>query len=117
MPAATKRFRPVVANPHVVAEGMAKAALLRHPDDRLLRSKKHNFIVVTYNRYSHQGNTDSRFAPLLNDLAEARNPARYPSGEFPVTETQAAEWLTVAKEMYDWLLSVSPIRTRLRLLA
>jgi uncharacterized protein (UPF0332 family) len=93
---------------------MAKAALLRHPDDRLLTSRKHSFVTGEYNRYSRRGSTDRRFARLLNDLARARNPARYPAGKFMVSPEQAATWLETAEEMYTWLLSISPLRTRLR---
>ncbi len=111
-----KRLRAVVANLHPAVEGMAKAVLLRHPDRRLLTSKKHNFVTGEYNRYSWRGNTDRRFARLLNDLARARNPARYPAGKFKVSPEQAAAWLEIAEEMYTWLLSGSSLRTRLQVL-
>lgn len=108
--------RPAVANLHIAVELMAKATLLRHPDPILISSKSHEYVASRYNRYSHQGNTEPRFAQLLNALADTRNPARYPTGAFGVGPNRATAWLRDAEEMYAWLLRAVPIRTRLKVL-
>lgn len=110
------KIRAAVSNLHIAVEGMAKATLLRHPDGQLLTSKKHTYVSGEYNLYSHHGNTDRRFAQLLNHLGKARNSARYPTGNFDVSAAQVSEWLSTAEEMYEWLVRAAPVRTRLKLL-
>jgi uncharacterized protein (UPF0332 family) len=110
----SRKVRPAVSNLYATVELLAKATLLRHPNPKLLSAKSHRYVAAEYNLYSYQGNADNKFAQLLNALADAQNPARYPSGQFNVTEDQAEVWLRDAEEMYAWLLSASPIRTRLK---
>jgi uncharacterized protein (UPF0332 family) len=103
-------IRPFIANLHIATELSAKALLLTHPDKELLKSKKHNMTQGKYNLYAKQGNTEQRFAQLLNRLADLRNPARYPSGRFQIDENEAGEMLNTAEDMYKTLLAKAPSR-------
>jgi hypothetical protein len=81
----------------------------------LMTSKKHNYVLSKYNAYSKQGNTERRFAQLLNNLANLRNAARYPNGSFSVTQQQAEQMLEVAEEMFAVLMKSIPKRAQARL--
>lgn len=109
------RTRPFVANIFHAVELMAKALLLRHPDPKLLSLKSHTYLQRRYNLESHRGNTDAKFAALLNELGNARNPARYPVGQFVIEPTKAEEWLQRAEEMYAMLRASAPIRSRIKI--
>ena len=111
----SKRIKAFVANLHVATELTAKSLLLRHPDKNLMTSKKHSYVLSKYNEYSKQGNTEQRFAQLLNNLANLRNAARYPNNSFSVTQEQAEQMLEVAEEMFAVLMKSIPKRAQARL--
>lgn len=105
-------FRPFIANLHIAVELSAKALLLMHPDKALLHSKKHNYTQSKYNLYAKLGDTEQKFAQLLNKLAELRNPARYPNESFEVDVEEARELLSTAENMYATLKARAPVRAR-----
>lgn len=109
-----RRMRGFVNDLFVAAELMAKARLLVHPDERLLGSKKHSFTISAYNLFARQGNTDKRFASLLNRLSKLRNAARFPDGPFHLSEAEATEMLSTAQEMRDRLIGEVPRRALAR---
>lgn len=111
----SNRIKACVANLHIAAELTAKSLLLRHPDKSLMTSKRHSYVLSKYNEYSKQGNTEQRFAQLLNNLANLRNAARYPNGPFSVTQQQAEQMLEVAEEMFAVLMNSIPKRAQARL--
>jgi uncharacterized protein (UPF0332 family) len=113
--ATARRYRVFVADLHHATELMAKALLLRHPDAAVLNARSHRLINSRYNRHAHQGNVDKNFARLLNELSQARNPARYPVGEFTLDEARSGTWLNHAEAMYTSLVEAAPIRTRMAL--
>lgn len=111
----SNHIKACVANLHIAVELTAKSLLLLHPDKSLMTSKKHRYVLSKYNEYSKQGNTEQRFAQLLNNLANLRNTARYPNGSFSVTQQQAEQMLEVAIEMFAVLMKSIPKRAQARL--
>jgi uncharacterized protein (UPF0332 family) len=107
---AASRLRPFVNDLFGAVELMAKARLMVHPDERILRSKKHSFTMSNYNLFVNQGNADKRFADLLNRLADLRNPARFPDGAFSLPLADASEMLNLAREMDRQILTEIPHR-------
>lgn len=108
----SSQHRAFIANLHIATELSAKAQLLMHPDKTLLESKKHTHTQSKYNLYAKQGNTEQRFASLLNRLAGLRNPARYPSGSFQVELAEAQDMLDTAEEMYSSIVVRAPMRAK-----
>jgi uncharacterized protein (UPF0332 family) len=95
-----ERFRPFVDNLLGAVEHLARALLLVHPDEDLLkRDSSHNFVQTRFNQQSHFGNVDPRYSSLLNRLWDLRKPARYMTREFALSADEAAKLLAVAEEM------------------
>jgi hypothetical protein len=61
---------------------MAKGLLLIEPDERLLSSRKHNFVSTKFNLSGKWGHTDQRYVDLLNRLSNLRGSARYLDRDF-----------------------------------
>jgi hypothetical protein len=93
-------------------ELLAKGTLLMLPDEKILSSKKHDYVASHFNRWGKYGNTDPRYVGLLNQLGRLRSSARYVSGDVNLTATEMSEMLTVAEEMFTKLRDQAPTRSR-----
>ena len=102
--------RVFVDNLFSATELMAKGMLIWQPDRSLLDSKTHRYINVRFNAERKHDNVDGRFVELLNRLARFREPARYLSGEVPLTEDEMDSMLAVAEEMREVLVATTPRR-------
>lgn len=96
---AAGRQRVAVDNLYSAVELAAKATLLPHPDKTLFSSKTHGLVSRKFNRWAKLGNTDQRFADLLNRLGQLRPRARYGLGSLALAEGELEGMLAVAKEM------------------
>jgi uncharacterized protein (UPF0332 family) len=112
---AARLFRPFIADLFSAVELLAKARLLLHPDERLLETRRHGFTHSEFNKFTKLGNSDPRFAKLLNRLTPLRDKARYSMEPFSVTEEEATEMLATAKEMLLAIEEVLPRRARRKL--
>jgi uncharacterized protein (UPF0332 family) len=106
------RVRVFCADGFTAVELLAKARLLMHPDERLLKSKKHNFVISNYNLQARRGNVDPQFADLLNQLDNLRNLARYPVGSFAIDSTHAHALADRAEDMYSEVVRLIPERAK-----
>jgi hypothetical protein len=88
--------RAFTENAFHAAELLAKAELLFYPiaSDELGGSRKHQRVAATYSLWTRLGNTEPRFAKLLNDLSRIRPTSRYLDGDAgSITSEEAAAWL------------------------
>jgi len=81
------------------AEMLARAELLRLPDPRMSSAKSHGTVRSRYNLWAKFGNTDPRFAVLLNSLGELQEEAKYRRSQFALTSSKAAEYLETLRDM------------------
>lgn len=100
------RLRAFVESAFAAAELLAKAELLALPDKALLRAG-HGTIASSFNLWARLGNTEQRFADLLNELTEARAGARYLRSSFELSPERARELMEAVRDF------VSHVRERL----
>jgi hypothetical protein len=81
------------------SELYAKAALLLLAEFGLRKKANHDGIRTRFNYHSHLGNVDANHSRVLNRLSALRNDARYLKGQPQITEPDAAEMLSLVKEM------------------
>lgn len=81
------------------AEMLARAELLRLPDPRLNAVKTHRTVRSRYNLWARFGNTEPRFATLLNDLADWQRDAKYKRSKFSLSRDQAEGCMETMKKM------------------
>lgn len=91
-------------------ELMAKSIILRLPDEKALKSKKHGYFATALNLWGKLGNVDPKFTELLNTLSEARGSARYLERPLPMDLDGARNRLALAEEMYAMVRAGSPTR-------
>jgi hypothetical protein len=77
--AEAKLQRPFVENAFLATEHFLRAELLSYGPtlDLVEQAKTHRVVASTYNLWSRLGNTEQRFADLLNDLGHARGTQVY----------------------------------------
>lgn len=90
---------PFASVAYHAAELLARAELLRLPDPRLDSAKTHDSVRARYNLWARFGNTDLRFAALLNSLADWQRNAKYKRTKFSLSDVQAAECMKMLKAM------------------
>lgn len=78
-------------NAFAATELLARAELLWLPDPRVYGAKTHRTPRNLYNQWANLGNTEQRFATLLNFLTELRNSARYGHSKFSLSPGKATE--------------------------
>jgi uncharacterized protein (UPF0332 family) len=93
------QLRPFVDNLFSATELMAKGVLLLH-DEMMLSGKSHGIVHSRFNQWRHLGNTEPRYAALLNRLASLRGPSRYLQEKFHLTADDAKDMLEVAEDMF-----------------
>lgn len=93
------------------AELLARGELLTLPDRAFRDAKKHGAIRARYNEWAHAGNTEQRFADLLNQLDAERAPSRYLRGENTLSAVKAKVWMLTMRDMLDCVIEVSPDRS------
>lgn len=95
------RERAFAENAHSAAELFARAELLCSviTAERVAPAKSHGQIKSTYNAWGNLGNTDPRYARVLNLLGDERNNARYLRGNKSLVGSKAEEVLAVLDEM------------------
>jgi len=81
------------------AEMLARAELLRLPDPTTNSAKTHGTVRSRYNLWARFGNTDPRFAALLNSLGDLQRKAKYRRSQFALTSSEAAEYLETLRKM------------------
>ena len=81
------------------AEMLARAELLRLPDPATNSAKTHDAVRARYNHWARFGNTDARFAELLNVLGDQQGKAKYKRSQFSLTSSKAAEHLQTLYDM------------------
>ena len=72
---------------------------MRPTIDLVLNSKRHGQIRSVYALWANLGNTERRFAQLLQRLDDLRASARYLRGRRPLSETEANECASLLAEM------------------
>lgn len=102
-------LRAFVENGFHAAELLAKAELLAYPvvADEVEGSRKHTAVLSAYHLWANLGNTDGRFAGLLQELLTTRGTATYADGEFncdgPVAQAQLEILLELRQHVQDIL--------------
>jgi len=107
-------LRVFVDNLFSAVELAAKGLLLMQPDKSVLVARRHQAISAKYNLWSKLGNTERRFADLLNRLPDLRSSARYVRGDLGLTTDEATVMLAVAEDMLAALINSVPKRARIR---
>lgn len=107
---AAGRLRAFPEEAFAAAELLARAELLPLPDRVLRDAKSHRTVHSRYNHWARSGNTEQRFADLLNELGQMRASARYQRGDFELKRERAAEMLATLQDMLAHVESVSPDR-------
>jgi uncharacterized protein (UPF0332 family) len=92
-------LRAVIDNLFSATELMAKGLLLLH-DEKMLLGKSHGIVHSRFNQWGHLGNTDARYAELLNKLSSLRGASRYLQKEFQVTLPEAKNMVEIAEDMF-----------------
>jgi uncharacterized protein (UPF0332 family) len=84
-------------------ELLAKTELLscRPTIEIVLNSRTHAAIATPYNLWANLGNTDKRYARLLDRLHARRSTARYLQGVQPLTHSEAKEVLATLTDMHE----------------
>jgi uncharacterized protein (UPF0332 family) len=106
-----KRLRSFSANLFTAVELLAKARLMVHPDENLLRTKSHKYTISNFNRETHYGNVRLEYSALLNRLGALRNDARY-VGAFDLEHEEASTMLATAEAMLNDAIEYAPARAR-----
>jgi hypothetical protein len=91
-------LRAFVDSAYSAAELLAKAELLPLPDSTLLTGG-HGTIGSNYNLWARIGNTEQRFANLLNRLGELRGPGRYLRKDLSLAPAAARKMLATLDDM------------------
>lgn len=81
------------------AEMLARAELLRLPDPARNSVKTHGTVRSRYNHWARFGNTEARFAELLNVLGDLQDKAKYKRSQFSLTSSKAAQHLETLHDM------------------
>jgi uncharacterized protein (UPF0332 family) len=99
--ALTKQYLNVaIDNLFAAVELCAKAHLLMLPDESALSSRSHYFVASHFNRHGRKnGNVDSAFVDLFNDLSGRWTEARYPDDSLGTSSMTIAKWIATAKRM------------------
>jgi hypothetical protein len=92
------------------AELLAKAELLTVPDKELRDARRHDAVRQPYNLWAKSGNTEMRFAALLNMVGKLRESARYLRTELQLTQRQAEEMLQTLIAMRAQVQNTAPSR-------
>jgi len=90
---------PFVNAAFPAAEMLARAELLRLPDPARNSAKTHGTVRSRYNRWAKFGNTEPRFAVLLNSLGELQEKAKYRRSRFSLTPAEAVEYMETLRDM------------------
>lgn len=100
---AASRFSSFVDAAYSAAELFAKAELLsnRPTVDLVLQSRSHGAVTSNYDAWAKLGNSDLRFAKLLNRLADLRPAARYRQRPFVFDLTRGQELLADLDAMLE----------------
>jgi uncharacterized protein (UPF0332 family) len=93
-------LRSVTDNLFSATELMAKGLLLMH-DEKMLSSRSHGIVHSHFNQWRHLGNTDPRYAALLNKLTSLRGASRYLDKEFQLTLEECRNMAEVAEDMFE----------------
>lgn len=102
---AAGRLRTFADNAFSAVELLAKAELLCNAPtiELALAARRHGGVSSPYNLWARLGNTDARYAALLNQLGNMRGAARYLNGELTLTSAEAAAMLAVLDEMAEYV--------------
>lgn len=100
---AAGRLRSFADNAFSAVELLAKAELLSCAPtiEPALVARRHGSVAGPYNLWAKLGNTDPRYAALLNQLGHMRSGARYLNGGFALKNAEAALMLPVLDEMAE----------------
>jgi HEPN domain-containing protein len=91
-------IRVAIENLFAATELMTKALLIQTFDD-LRAAKSHSALHDRLNWWSRLGNTDARYAKLLNRLSELRGPARYLDKDLRASQDDVQKLLVMAEDM------------------
>lgn len=103
-------LRGFAENAFAATELLARAELLSLPDRRVAKGRTHRTTKGLYNQWAKLGNTERRFAELLNRLGDLREPARYLQTEFSLDPATAARHMATLHDMRRHVESVRPKR-------
>lgn len=107
---AAERLGPFVENAWGATELLAKAELISAPDERLMNARTHDTVNARYNQHANLGNTEQRYADLLNALYRLRNPARYLRGTLELDVDAASEMLATLRDFRERVEAIRPKR-------
>lgn len=105
-----KALRGFIENAFSAAELLAKAELLPLPERRVLEGRKHTQIRSLYNQWAQLGNTEIRFAALLNRLGDIRRAARYLKEELDLGPAAPEELLADLEDLREHVETTRPRR-------
>jgi uncharacterized protein (UPF0332 family) len=91
-------------------ELLAKAMLLKMPDEKILKAKTHSFVGSGLNRQAKVRDSIREYAKLLNQLTRLRSSARYLNAPLSLDPGSATQMLSTAESMYEELSSELPDR-------
>lgn len=94
--------RAFVENAFAATELLARAEMLVVPDARPAEARTHKTLKSLYNQWANIGNTEPRFARLLNRLLELRANARHLAGPLDLS----------SQEVSNLLVEVGDLRSR-----
>lgn len=100
-----KMISPFIDNLFSCVELLAKSELLLVPDEKFLKKTSHKNIQMKYNSFVDIGNAQLNFKTALNKLSGLRSSARYLKSIFQLSEIEAQKYLSIAREMFDYLES------------
>lgn len=103
-------LRAFVDGAFSATELLAKAEMLSVSEERLLGGVGHGTVRSFYNQWAALGNTEMRFAKLLNRLTDLRPTGRYLRGEFDLDAVEAARLLRDLKDLAAHVEATRPLR-------
>ncbi len=90
------------------AELMAKSELLRWAGATVSGSRTHSRVISAYNAWAKLGNTEAKFAALLNRLSELRGPARYLDRDIELLGRDLNSFADDLREMFEHVRAIAP---------
>lgn len=100
--------RVFIENAYGACELLAKAELLRLAGNTLSDSKSHERVRQAYNLWAKLGNTEHRFAQLLNRIARLRRPARYLEAPLELSTQDIEDIAGTLHAMHEHVVRVAP---------
>jgi uncharacterized protein (UPF0332 family) len=96
-------FAPFVDNLFSCIELLAKSELLLISNKQFVQKTTHDGIQIKYNEFVNIGNAKKDFKNSLNKLRNLRDSARYLKSDLKLFPSDAQRYLSISKEMLDYV--------------